>query len=75
VDEALELGREKGVLADVKRSQVIEMVGEPLFVATPKQVSLAQQVGGAGILNGSAGGAGCIGDLDTGSVLGDSIVI
>ena len=54
-DEALEPGREKGGLADMKRA-VAKMVDEPLFVATPKQVTLAQQVGGAGIFNESAGG-------------------
>lgn len=39
------------------------------------QNTLAQQVGGAGNLNGSAGGSGCIGDLDSGRVLGYSSVI
>ena len=37
---------------------VAKMVDEPLFVATPKQVTLAQQVGGAGIFNESCLQAG-----------------
>ena len=56
-NKALELGREKRGLADMKRA-VAKMVDEPLFVATPKQVTLAQQVGGAGIFNESCLQAG-----------------
>ena len=47
---------------------VAKMADEPLFVATPKQVTLAQQVGGAGILNEFAAGAGTV-------VLGGTVVI
>jgi hypothetical protein len=51
------------------------MVDGPFYVATPKQVNLAQQVGGAGNLNGSAGGMGCIGESESASALGSSIAI
>jgi hypothetical protein len=72
-DEARELGREKDVLADVKRAaaemvelvkarrkeELLPAVDEPIFVAAPKKAALAHAAGGYGSLSG--GGLGGLG--------------